>query len=366
MSQDQVSSVPREIAYSQCWEDPDTARAALRITPDDDVLVITSGGCNVLALLLDQPRSITAVDINPAQNFLLELKLGAIQSLCHPDLLAFVGAAPSEDRRDLYRRVRGRLSADARQYWDRRQDAVQRGIIHCGRFERYLNMFRRLILPLVHSRQRVEQALRPKSLTEQRLFYHGVWDSLRWRALFRLYFGRWLLSRFGRHVGAFRHADPLDVSAHYLERARHALTEVPVADNYFLQYMATGEYRTTLPAYLDPRHAEALRSLAPRVRTVTGDLAGLLESVPAGSFSKFCLSDVFEFFSRERYETSLAEVVRVAGPGARLCYYNNLVTRSHPQSLDSKIQSEDCLAQSLHWNDRSFVYRRVVVERITT
>jgi S-adenosylmethionine-diacylglycerol 3-amino-3-carboxypropyl transferase len=358
--------VPGEIAYSQCWEDPDTVRAALRITPDDDVLVITSGGCNVLALLLDQPRSITAVDINPAQSFLLELKLGAVQSLCHPDLLAFVGATPSADRRELYRRVRGHLSAGAQQYWDRRPDAVRRGIIHSGRFERYLNIFRRLVLPLVHSQDRVEQALRPKSLAEQRLFYDGVWDSLRWRALFRIYFGRWLLSRFGRHAGAFRHAALRDVSAHYLKRARHALTEVPVADNYFLQYMAAGEYKTALPAYLDPRHTEALRSLAPRLRTVTADLGNFLERAPAGAFSKFYFSDIFEFFSRERYEAALAHVVRVARPGARLCYFNNLVTRSHPQSLDSMMRSEDHLARSLHWNDRSFVYQRVVVERVTT
>ena len=57
------------IGYSQCWEDPATVREALRITPDDDVLAVTSGGCNVLALLLDRPHSITAVDINPAQNY---------------------------------------------------------------------------------------------------------------------------------------------------------------------------------------------------------------------------------------------------------------------------------------------------------
>ena len=100
--------VPSKVAYSQCWEDPETARHALRVTPDDDVLVVTSGGCNALALLLDQPRSITAIDKNPAQNYLLELKRRAVQRLSHDDLMYFVGARWFEGRKALYKQSLGR------------------------------------------------------------------------------------------------------------------------------------------------------------------------------------------------------------------------------------------------------------------
>jgi S-adenosylmethionine-diacylglycerol 3-amino-3-carboxypropyl transferase len=40
----------------------------------DNLLVITSAGCNVLDYTLTGPRRILAVDANPRQNALLELK----------------------------------------------------------------------------------------------------------------------------------------------------------------------------------------------------------------------------------------------------------------------------------------------------
>ena len=249
-------------------------------------------------------------------------------------------------------------------YWDLNRDDIEQGVIHRGRFERYLHHFQKLVLPLIHPRERVQEALRPKSLEEQRRFYDREWDTFRWRGLLRLFFGRWLLSRFGRYPGAFQHAALLDVSAHYLERTRHALREIPVASNYFLQYMATGEYRTAVPPYLGPQHSEALRCNAHRIRIVTADLLSFLAAAPTGAYSKFYFSDVFEFFSADDYETALRHVVRVARPGARLFYYNNVVERSHPRSLDYMIQSEDHFARSLHWRDRSFVYRSAVVERV--
>ena len=78
MSRDPSPLVSREIAYSQCWEDPATVREALRVTPEDEVLAITSGGCNAPALLLDQSRSLTTLDINPAQHYLLNPYMGLI------------------------------------------------------------------------------------------------------------------------------------------------------------------------------------------------------------------------------------------------------------------------------------------------
>lgn len=354
-----------KIAYSQCWEDPDTIREALCITRDDDVLAVTSGGCNVLALLLDRPRSITAVDINPAQNHLLELKLAAILGLDHSDLLNFLGVMESGHRLAVYRHLRAHLSDGAQEYWGLHQEEIEAGVIHSGRFERYLRMFRRLVLPLIHHKERVQEALRPKSLEEQKSFYDHVWDTFRWRTLFHLFFGRWLMSRIGRYPGAFQHADLPSIAGHYMQRTRHALREIPVASNYFLQYMATGEYKTALPPYLSPENLGTLKSHANRVRIVTADLLDFLATTPAGTFSKFYLSDVFEFCSMEQYENALRQIVRVARPGARLCYYNNLVPRSHPGSLAPVIQSEDALADRLHCKDRSFVYRRVVVEQVS-
>jgi len=47
-----------ELLFGMSWEDPESDRQALRIQPGDTVLTITSGGCNTLNLLLDDPRQI--------------------------------------------------------------------------------------------------------------------------------------------------------------------------------------------------------------------------------------------------------------------------------------------------------------------
>ena len=69
------------LIYNTCWEDPRLDREMLRLGPDSRVVMITSAGCNALDYLLDGPAEIHAVDMNPRQNALLELKASAIRNL---------------------------------------------------------------------------------------------------------------------------------------------------------------------------------------------------------------------------------------------------------------------------------------------
>ena len=52
------------------------------INKGDTVLTLTSGGCNALNLLAHGAGKVVAVDCNPAQSSLLELKAAAIR--CAP------------------------------------------------------------------------------------------------------------------------------------------------------------------------------------------------------------------------------------------------------------------------------------------
>jgi S-adenosylmethionine-diacylglycerol 3-amino-3-carboxypropyl transferase len=354
------------IAYSQCWEDPASGTQALGLGADDDLLVVTSGGCNVLALALEEPRSVTAIDVNPAQNHLLELKIAAARALEHDAFLRFLGARPSRERERLYRELRPLLTPPARAFWDGQPSALEGGVIHAGRFERYLAVFRERVLPLTHGRARVEELLALGDPGAQAHFYERVWDNRRWRFLFRIFFGRFLQARLGRHPDVFRYVELRNVAGHYRERARHALVDLPVRGNYFLEYILTGEYRdpSRMPPYLLERNFGALRKSAERIRILTERLEELLGRASTGFFSAFYLSDVFEWMSAERYERTLAQLVNAARDGARVCYYNNLVPRSHPPSLDHVLRRERELGRRLHWADRSFLYRDFVVERV--
>jgi len=361
-----AAALGSDLLYSQCWEDAAVAREALRIRPGAVVLAIAAAGDNVLALLADDPARILAVDVNPAQTALLELKIAAIRCLTGPDdVAAFVGAAPSDDRIGTYeRRVRDALPDDARHFWDGRLELIAGGVIDSGRFERYLALFRRCLLPLVPGRSTVRAMLDAPTLADQRRIYRERWDSRRWRLLFRVFFSRGLLRRRGRDPAFFEHCGIEDVGAHYLARAEHALVDIPIRSNPYLTYILSGAFGPgdRAPDYLRPETQAALRPRLDRVEVRTASLDEALRSLPDRSVDAFCLSDVFELASPAEHATTLREVVRVGRPGARICYWNNLVDRRRPESLAGSLASDLPESGRLHAIDRAFLYSRLVIE----
>src|SRR3989344_5811115 len=105
------------INYSMCWEDPTVLREALDVQSDDRVISITSGGDNSLVLLLAKPKEVVSVDINFAQNYLLELKRATALTLEYDEFLEFLGAKKSADRLKFFNTVAPLLSPSIRQWW---------------------------------------------------------------------------------------------------------------------------------------------------------------------------------------------------------------------------------------------------------
>ena len=61
------------------------------ITPEDRILCLTSGGCNVLEYAIHGPERIYSIDINPCQGHIMELKLAALAALPYPDFYRLFG-----------------------------------------------------------------------------------------------------------------------------------------------------------------------------------------------------------------------------------------------------------------------------------
>src|ERR1700678_4157668 len=109
------------LIYNTCWEDPALDRLALELGPDDRVVVISSAGCNALDYLLAGAGEVNAVDVNPIQNALLELKVAAIRGLDHASFFEMFGTGSSPRAAEMYRDVLcQQLSPTARRYWDKR------------------------------------------------------------------------------------------------------------------------------------------------------------------------------------------------------------------------------------------------------
>ncbi|MBI5203183.1 MAG: DUF3419 family protein [Elusimicrobia bacterium] len=350
------------VRYAQTWEDADVLLSALDIRPGDDCLAIASAGDNALAMLAREPRRVVAVDLNPAQLACVELRVAAYRRLRHPELLELLGARPSRRRLELYLRLRSELSPEARAFWDARPGEIARGAGSAGKFERFLSLFRRFVLPLTHSRRTVREFLAGGEPAARMRFYDARWDTWRWRLAFKLFFSRSVIGRFGRDPSFFRYVEG-DVADTLLARMRDALTRTDPAKNPYLHWVLTGTHGEALPFALRPENFDAIRRHLDRLELRRQSLESYLDETAPGTFDRFNLSDVFEYMSEENSARVLAAAAKAARPGARLAYWNMLVPRSRPASLAGVLEPVPGLGRSLHLRDKAIFYSGFVVEQ---
>lgn len=353
------------IRYASVWEDADVLCAALApVAPGERLLSIASSGDNALALLTLDPAEVVAVDFNPAQLACVELRVAAFRNLDDADLLRFLGAEPTLrrfERDDLYRDViRRSIPEESRAFWDAHRHLIEGGVIHEGKFERYLRAFRRYVLPLIHSRRTIEALRLPRTRDEQRSWYARHWESWSYRMLFRLFFSRAVMGRMGRDPALFTHVEGT-VGERILARTRYALLELPTDSNPYLAYIMTGNYcPEALPSYLRPENREAIRSRLDRLRVIRG---GVQEA--HGTFAGFNLSDIFEYMDAAEHEPVYGALLEKATPGGRLVYWNLLAPRECPACFRSRVTPLDALAADLHRRDRAWFYSALRVDEVS-
>ncbi|KAL8647690.1 MAG: hypothetical protein Q9210_005406 [Variospora velana] len=105
--------------YAFTWEDPRVDQRLLQISDSDTILCLTSAGDNLLEYLITaNPRRIHAVDLNPNQNHLLELKVAAFQALPYADVWKMFGEGHHPNfRRILADKLSPHMSSQAFQFW---------------------------------------------------------------------------------------------------------------------------------------------------------------------------------------------------------------------------------------------------------
>jgi S-adenosylmethionine-diacylglycerol 3-amino-3-carboxypropyl transferase len=349
------------LLFGMSWEDPESDKVALQIQPGDTVVTIGSGGCNTFGLLLENPGRIFAVDINPCQSHLLELKRAAIRHLDLDDLHAFLGLRPARNRAEIFESVARDLSGPAQAYWRHHPKAIQNGVIYAGRYEKFLGHFRRL-LHLTQGRKRIDGLFKSESLEQQRVYFDSVWNTVQWRTLFRVLFSKQMLAKRGLSADYFRFDDGSSSYAEsFFERSKRALREIPIGTNYFIAQYLLGRYASPdcVPAYLRKEHLSVIRDRLDRVEIVTADLKIWLAQRAEASIHAFSLSNICELMSLPETARTFEQVARTARPNAKVCFRNLMIPRDVPEALRTTIQLQKEVSSSLLQNDRSFAYSSV-------
>jgi S-adenosylmethionine:diacylglycerol 3-amino-3-carboxypropyl transferase len=354
--------------FAQVREDPRVEIAALAPRASDRIVVVTSGGCTALSLLAAGAAEVHAVDLNRSQNNIAELKFAAVRRLERRTAIAFLGGLPASaaDRLGMYAALRPELTPAARRYWDRRRSAVRRGALNAGVSERFIALVAWLVRHAVQTPAGVARFLACRTLAEQRSLFSRDWDNRRWRLLFTLLLNRWAMSR-AYDPAFFAHVGRADFAEHFRRLAEHALTDVPVADNYFLHQMLTGLYPVDqpdgVPPYLSESGAPIVATGRRRLTLVDGSLLAYLRALPDRSVNGIALSNVAEWMTSPEVRALFAEVERVAAPGARVVFRNFVGWTDIPTGC-TRLVEDVSFGAALIWRDRSVVQPRVVVCRV--
>jgi S-adenosylmethionine-diacylglycerol 3-amino-3-carboxypropyl transferase len=351
------------IRYAMCWEDADVMLDALDVQPGDVCLSIASGGENSLSLLACRPAKVIAVDLSPAQIACLEIKCAAFRRLEYEEMLELLGARDSSRRNTLYHKLRTELAPATRRFWEDRQNLITAGIGSAGKFESYFALFRRYVLPLIHSRSEISSLFEPRSQAAREQFFREVWANRRWRWLLRLFFSRMVMGRLGRDPEFFRYAEGSMANA-VLERMRHALSTLDPARNPYLQWIAFGRFTSALPHALRAENFELIRSHLDRLEWRLASLEATIAEAGTASIDRFNLSDIFEYLSESAAAPVFEQIARAGRSGGRIAYWNMMAPRGCPGRLRDKLHSLDELARNLLLHNKAAFYDALHIEAI--
>lgn len=353
-----------QIRYSTVWEDADLLTQGLRIGPDDDVLCVASGGDNVFALLLEEPRSVTAIDMSPAQIALVELKLAAIRALEWAAFVALLGYADA-DRETLYRAVRAGMPESAVAFWDARVDVIADGLHRAGRLERYFEAFATEHLPRLWAPDLYARLCATPTLEAQAELFEREAFTSAFQAAFAEYYGRESMASRGRDPAQFAYVDGDDSGSFFLRRFHWVCTALPLRGNFYVERFLTGTHADlgAGPAYLRPGNFARLKALVDRVTVVQAALEAHLGEVAPGTYSHAALSDIFEYMSDDAGDALFGALARAVRAGGRIAYWNLLVPRRPGPSLGDRLRALPD-GNALWERDRSWFYRAFRAEEI--
>lgn len=341
------------IRYANCWEDPEVLLKGLNLGKGKRILSIASAGDNSFALLTTEPELVVAFDLNPTQLYLVELKKVAIQQLSREETIAFLGFTENQHRLKTYEGFKQELSPEALKFWEKNQFYIKTGVIHCGKFEKYFQLFGRRILPFIHTKKRVEALLSKKSEEEQKQFYDHKWNTWRWRLLFKIFFSKAVMGKKGRDPQFLKEVK-LSVGTFIFNKAAKQLSSTLAQDNFILRYNLTGNFATLLPHYLQEENYDVIRKNLSKLEIFNGTTDDAIAHF--GKFDGMNLSDIFEYMDPKTFAQIGKSLYAGLNEGGTIGYWNLMVPRVLSNDLPEHFELNEALSSALTSIDKGFFY----------
>jgi S-adenosylmethionine-diacylglycerol 3-amino-3-carboxypropyl transferase len=361
------------LVYAQIWEDPEIDMEALALKPDDRLVAIASGGCNVMSYLTANPAAITAVDLNRHHVALNRLKIAGAQHL--PDHRVFYDFFARADQRNnlaAYRdHLRARLDEESRSYWDGRDGLGRRRIGYfAGNLYRHGLLGR--FIGLGHWLGRLHRIdpgdlLAAGNLTEQqRIFDERI------APLFERPHIKWLTRRraslYGLGIPPAQYdalaSEGSEIADVLRARLQRLACHFDLKDNYFAWQAFGRGYKPEgdgpVPPYLEAAAFDAVRSRASRIDVRHVNLIDHLKAQPAASLDAYVLLDAQDWMTDLILTKLWSEITRTARPGARVIFRtaaeDSLLPGRIPSDLLARWRYDRERCRAWTARDRSAIY----------
>ena len=376
------------LVYNTCWEDPRLDRVALEFGPDDNVLVITSAGCNALDYVLAGPNHVHAVDMNPRQNALLDLKKSALKELDYDSFFQMFGEGRIRNVRSIYEsKLRRHLSTWSQAFWDRRIkwfDNRKRSFYFRGTSGTFARLMKIYTDRVIKVRPLLDALLNAKTCEEQKDIYENQLYERFWTGFVKFAMNRdTTLSMLGVPKDQRRQIEeqyPGGLIQYMQDSVEAVFVKLPIKDNYFWRVYLNGAYtKDCCPEYLTEAGYEALNNgLVDRVTTHTDSVQGFLEKHD-GEISRFILLDHMDWLSDHFFPLLEAEwqaILSRASSDARVIWRSgglrtDFIERVQVQHNNQLVPINDLLtyntdlAAELHPKDRVHTYASFYIAKLS-
>ena len=316
------------LVYNTCWEDPRLDRVALELKPTDNIMVITSAGCNSLDYLLDDVNHVYAVDMNFRQNAVLELKKACIKALDYDDFWQIFGMGTHPKFKEIYHDVlRPMLPEESVKFWDKKRKYFLkpkksyyfRGT--SGQFARMISSY----IDFIKVRPLIEELAHAETIEEQQdIYFNKGLKSKFWTGLMKFVINRDTTLAMLGVPRAQRYQVENQYEGGIVKFTEDCLeavmTKLPFKENYFWQVYINGHYSPECcPNYLKKENFEKLKNgLVDRVTTYTQSVEQFLVSHEDVSISRFILLDHMDWmasFNPDWLDSEWEAILKRAVPG---------------------------------------------------
>ncbi|GHP08431.1 hypothetical protein PPROV_000717000 [Pycnococcus provasolii] len=350
---------PPTFLYSISWEDPRADDPAFMVGEGDVVLTLTGGGCNAMDMTLSGAARVVCVDMNPAQGYLLELKLAALRNLSFDDAWKLLGEGKHENIEKLYLcKLAPFMSQGAKRFWgsrlhmlDGKNKSIGTGLYLMGSMG-WLVYFSLLLQWWIWpARYFVRKLVSAPTLEDQRKLYNqltpnpnsilGIFHQLMWwvlRYVLLNHYMLWLLNGVPKaQSDLIKKHDGRSIIEYAQTTFNGAALNTHIrTQNYFYLLCMIGKFtKECCPRFLKPAEFEKLKAdenrMLDSIEVVTGKFK---DALLAGVYTRVILMDHMDWMDAS-YHHDLASTLRDhVSPGGRVIWRSSSIEPPYSKVME--------------------------------